>query len=64
MKLLATRIVASSLLGLLRSFSIKPFSLAKLSCIESNWVEEIEKKATSAPEIIAEQNNKKNNVID
>lgn len=64
MKLFATSIVAKSLLGDLSSFSISPFSLEWLSWIDSNCVDEIEKKATSAPEITAEQNNKKNSKTD
>ena len=59
MKLLATRIVANSLLGLLRSemtlfFEIEISSLSS----SSNDLTCNEKNATSAPDIKAEKNNK------
>ena len=58
-KLLATRIVANSLLGLLRSemtlfFEIEVSSLSS----SSNDLTCNEKNATSAPDITAEKNNK------
>tara|TARA_B110000263_G_scaffold245642_1_gene255527 strand:+ start:1925 stop:2155 length:231 start_codon:yes stop_codon:yes gene_type:complete len=58
MKLLITNIVANNLLGYFNSFSIKIMVLFDLSFSESKEEGVSEKKATSAPEIIAEQKSK------
>lgn len=56
MKLLATRIVASSFLGRSKSLAIISKRLEDFSLPDSSSVRGKEKRATSAPEIKAEQN--------
>ena len=61
-KLFATKIVARSFLGFSNSLEIISRDLDDLSeSSKSNWVSE--NRATSAPEIKAEQNNNKTNNI-